>query len=64
MWLFADRNVARRLVCRRIEQRQLTRPLHDHHAERRAAWIANEMGRYARRDLRDDLAGCGIEHLD
>src|SRR5262245_25452580 len=62
--LFPDRDAARRLVRRWVEQEQLPRPLHDYYAERRAARVINEMGRYARRNLRHDLVGRRIEHLD
>ena len=64
MWLFADRNVARRLVRCRIEQGQLTWALYDDDAELRAGWITDEMGRYARWDLRYDLVRDGIKHLN
>src|SRR6266513_4638659 len=64
VWLFADRNVARRLVRCRIEQGQLTWALYDDDAELRAGWITDEMGRYARWDLRYDLVRDGIKHLN
>src|SRR5262245_64512942 len=44
VWLFADRDAARRLVRRWVEQEQLPRPLHDYYAKPRAARVINEMG--------------------
>src|SRR5262245_30230455 len=63
VWLFPDRDAARWLVRLWVEQEQLPRSLDDYHAKRRAARVINEMGRYARRNLRHDLVGRRIEHL-
>src|SRR5207302_8618960 len=63
VWLFADRDAARRLVRRRVEYEQLARPLHNDYAECRAARVTNEMRRNACRNLPDDLVGGRIEHL-